>query len=61
MWKDGRTDMMLKVAFCNFVNVPEKKETCILIDVVIPLPADRIVTQKEAEKLKCERLCVEIQ
>jgi hypothetical protein len=37
-----------------------KKKTCILIDVVIP--ADRNVTQKQAEKkLKYKSLCTEIQ
>jgi hypothetical protein len=38
----------------------KKEKTCILIDVAIP--ADRNVTQKEAEKkLKYETLCIEIQ
>ena len=37
-----------------------KKKTCTLIDV--PIPADRNVVQKEAEKmLKYKSLCVEIQ
>jgi hypothetical protein len=43
------------------IKIKDKKEkTCILMDVAIP--ADRHVTQKEAEnKIKYTRLCIEIQ
>jgi len=38
----------------------KKEETCRLIDVAIP--AERNIVQKEPEKkIKCKRLCIEIQ
>jgi hypothetical protein len=44
----------------DIITKNKKKKTCILTDVAIP--ADRNVTQKEAEKkLKYKSLCIQIQ
>jgi hypothetical protein len=61
LWNQGvRTDREVTANKPDTVIKNKKEKTCIMIDVAIP--ADRNVTQKEAEKkLKYESLCIEIQ
>jgi hypothetical protein len=61
LWNQGvHTDREVTANRPDTVIKNKKEKTCILIDVAIP--ADRNVTQKEAEnKLKYKSLCIEIQ
>jgi hypothetical protein len=57
---DRQTDREVTANKPDMIGKNNKEKTCILIDVAIP--ADRNVTQKEAEKkLKYKSLCTEIQ
>jgi hypothetical protein len=55
-----RTDTEVTANKLDIIIKNKKQKTCILVDVAIP--ADRNVTQKEAEKkLKYKCLCIQIQ
>jgi hypothetical protein len=61
LWNQGvHTDREVTVNKPDIIIKNKKEKTCILIDAAIP--ADRNVTQKEAEKKpKYSILCIEIQ
>jgi hypothetical protein len=61
LWNQGvHTETEVTANKPDIIIKNKKKKTCILIDVAIP--ADRNVTQKDAEKkLKYKSLCIEIQ